>query len=75
MRSGIVGETNNMVTMHVILDTQWSYDNSKDEAYLRRVSLPLEVRFSLPASEAGFLIAVQAVLTVMPARVVLKTSS
>ena len=36
MRSGIMGEKDNMVTMHDVLDAQWSYDNHKDEAYLRR---------------------------------------
>ena len=44
VRSGIMGEADNMVTMHDVLDAQWSYDNYKDEAYLRRVILPLEVR-------------------------------
>ena len=29
MRSGIVGEKDNLVTMHDILDAQWVYDNSK----------------------------------------------
>ena len=33
----------NMVTMHDVLDAQWVHDNSKDEAYLRRVIMPLEV--------------------------------
>ena len=36
VRSGIMGERDNMVTMHDVLDAQWSYDNHKDEAYLRR---------------------------------------
>ena len=35
MRSGIMGEQNNMVTMHDLLDAQWLHDNHKDEAYLR----------------------------------------
>ena len=35
MRSGIMGEANNMVTMHDLLDAQWLHDNHKDEAYLR----------------------------------------
>ena len=35
MRSGIVGERDNLVTMHDILDAQYVYDNTKDEAYLR----------------------------------------
>ena len=32
-----------MVTMHDVLDAQWLYDNFKDESYLRRVIMPLEV--------------------------------
>ncbi len=43
MRSGIMGERQNMVTMHDVLDAQWVYDNYKDETYLRRVIMPLEV--------------------------------
>merc|ERR1739848_819856 len=43
VRSGIMGEKDNMVTMHDILDAQWMYDNFKDEAYLRRAIMPLEV--------------------------------
>lgn len=29
MRSGIVGEKDNLVTMHDILDAQWVYDHTK----------------------------------------------
>jgi len=29
--------------MHDVLDAQWVYDNHKDESYLRRVIMPLEV--------------------------------
>ncbi len=29
VRSGIVGEKDNLVTMHDILDAQWVYDNTK----------------------------------------------
>jgi len=43
VRSGIMGERNNMVTMHDVLDAQWVYDNYKDESYLRRIIMPLEV--------------------------------
>ncbi|PKA48878.1 H/ACA ribonucleoprotein complex subunit 4 [Apostasia shenzhenica] len=43
VRSGILGEKDNMVTMHDVLDAQWIYDNSKEESYLRRVVMPLEV--------------------------------
>ena len=42
VRSGILGEKDNMVTMHDILDAQWVHDNHKDEEYLRRVIMPLE---------------------------------
>lgn len=42
VRSGIMGERDNMVTMHDILDAQWTFDNYKDESYLRRAIMPLE---------------------------------
>lgn len=42
VRSGVLGEKDNMVTMHDVLDAQWQYDNKKDETYLRRVIYPLE---------------------------------
>ncbi|XP_044467706.1 H/ACA ribonucleoprotein complex subunit 4-like [Mangifera indica] len=43
VRSGILGENDNMVTMHDLMDSQWVYDNYRDESYLRRVIMPLEV--------------------------------
>ncbi|KAF7803762.1 H/ACA ribonucleoprotein complex subunit 4 [Senna tora] len=43
VRSGILGEKDNMVSMHDVLDAQWVYDNYRDETYLRRVIMPLEV--------------------------------
>lgn len=43
VRSGALGEDNNMVTMHDVLDAQHVYDTTKDEKYLRRVVMPLEV--------------------------------
>jgi len=43
VRSGALGETDNLVTMHDVLDAQHVYDTTKDEAYLRRVIMPLEV--------------------------------
>lgn len=43
VRSGIMGEKDNMVTMHDVMDAQWMYDNYRDETYLRRVIMPLEV--------------------------------
>lgn len=42
IRSGILTEEDNMVTMHDILDAKWLYDNRRDESYLRRVIMPLE---------------------------------
>ena len=42
VRSGALGESENMVTMHDVLDAQWMYDNLGDESYLRRVVMPLE---------------------------------
>ncbi|KAJ1697715.1 hypothetical protein LUZ63_006227 [Rhynchospora breviuscula] len=42
VRSGILGERDNMVTMHDIKDAQWVKDNLGDENYLRRVVMPLE---------------------------------
>jgi|UniRef100_A0A2N9IQE6 H/ACA ribonucleoprotein complex subunit 4 len=43
VRSGILGEKDNMVTMHDVLDAQWVYENYRDETYLRRAIMPLEV--------------------------------
>lgn len=43
VRSGILGENENLVTMHDILDAQYLYDSAKDESYLRRAVMPLEV--------------------------------
>lgn len=42
VRSGIMGEEDNMVTMHDVMDAQWLLDNHRDDAYLRRVVMPLE---------------------------------
>jgi len=42
-RSGALSETDNLVTMHDVLDAQHVYDTTKDETYLRRVVMPLEV--------------------------------
>ena len=38
-----MGEKDNMVTMHDLLDAMWLLDNHKDESYLRRTVMPLEV--------------------------------
>lgn len=42
VQSGSMGETDNMVTMHDVLDAQWLYDNHNDESYLRTIIQPLE---------------------------------
>lgn len=42
VRSGAMSEDASMVTMHDVLDAQWTYENSKDETYLRTVVQPLE---------------------------------
>jgi H/ACA ribonucleoprotein complex subunit 4 len=42
-RTGIMTENDYLVTMHDVLDAKWRYDNFKDETYMRRVILPLEV--------------------------------
>ncbi len=34
MRSGVVSERDNLVTMHELLDAQWVYDNQQDGAVL-----------------------------------------
>ncbi|KAK9239679.1 pseudouridine synthase [Lipomyces kononenkoae] len=42
VRSGAMGEEDNLVTLHDVMDAQWVYDNTRDESYLRRVIRPLE---------------------------------
>ncbi|KAB8416341.1 hypothetical protein FH972_024861 [Carpinus fangiana] len=42
VRSGAMTEDESMVTLHDVLDAQWMYDTSLDEAYLRKVVQPLE---------------------------------
>ncbi|XVF09764.1 hypothetical protein REPUB_Repub07fG0123900 [Reevesia pubescens] len=43
VRSGILREKDNMVTMHDVMDAHCVYDNYRDETYLGRVIMPLEV--------------------------------
>lgn len=43
VRSGALKEDPTMVTMHDVLDAQWTYEQNKDEKYLRRVVMPLEL--------------------------------
>lgn len=42
-RSGVMNENDNLVTMHDVMDAQHVYDTTKDEKYLRRIVMPLEV--------------------------------
>jgi H/ACA ribonucleoprotein complex subunit 4 len=42
IRSGCLSESTNLVTMHDLLDAQYCYETSRDDAYLRRVIMPLE---------------------------------
>jgi len=42
VRSGALSECDNLMTMHDVMDAQWSLDTYKDESYLRRVCMPLE---------------------------------
>eukprot|EP00592_Proboscia_alata_P003926 CAMPEP_0194375980 /NCGR_PEP_ID=MMETSP0174-20130528/24520_1 /TAXON_ID=216777 /ORGANISM="Proboscia alata, Strain PI-D3" /LENGTH=491 /DNA_ID=CAMNT_0039156507 /DNA_START=139 /DNA_END=1614 /DNA_ORIENTATION=- len=44
VRSGVMAEDDgNMVTMHDVMDAQHVYDTTKNETYLRRVIMPLEI--------------------------------
>jgi H/ACA ribonucleoprotein complex subunit 4 len=43
VRSGILKEDETMVSMHDVLDAQWQYEQNKDEKFLRRVVMPLEL--------------------------------
>ncbi|CAG8517882.1 18229_t:CDS:10, partial [Acaulospora morrowiae] len=42
VRSGALSESDDMVTMHDVLDAKWMHQTTKDESYLRRVIRPLE---------------------------------
>ena len=42
VRSGCLSESDCCVSMHDVLDAQYCYETSRDEAYLRRAVLPLE---------------------------------
>merc|ERR1711933_3914 len=43
VRSGVLDENKHMSTMHDVLDAQWMYQNLRDEKYLRRTVMPLEL--------------------------------
>merc|ERR1719203_455892 len=43
VRSGVLDENRFMSTMHDVLDAQYMYQNLRDEKYLRRTVMPLEL--------------------------------
>merc|ERR1711957_587419 len=43
VRSGVLDENRYMCTMHDVLDAQYMYENLRDEKYLRRTVMPLEL--------------------------------
>ncbi|KAF8819930.1 rRna pseudouridine synthase, partial [Cardiosporidium cionae] len=43
VRSGCLSEEDFLCTMHDVMDAQHLYDTTRDETYLRRVVLPLEI--------------------------------
>mmetsp|Transcript_122901 Transcript_122901/g.347413 ORF Transcript_122901/g.347413 Transcript_122901/m.347413 type:complete len:445 (+) Transcript_122901:95-1429(+) len=43
VRSGVLDENKYMSTMHDVLDAQYLYDTLRDEKYLRRTVMPLEL--------------------------------
>jgi H/ACA ribonucleoprotein complex subunit 4 len=43
VRSGILDENQYLFTMHDVLDAQYRYEHTKNEDYLRRTILPMEV--------------------------------
>merc|ERR1712187_744058 len=43
VRSGVLDENKHMSTMHDVLDAQYMYDTLRDEKYLRRTVMPLEL--------------------------------
>ncbi|KAF4696796.1 H/ACA ribonucleoprotein complex subunit dkc1 [Perkinsus olseni] len=42
VRSGNLGEQDQLITMHDLLDAQYVYESSRSEEYLRRAIMPLE---------------------------------
>lgn len=43
IQSGILTENKYLISMHDILDAQYAYETIKDEMYLRRIIMPMEV--------------------------------
>lgn len=43
VRSGIMDENSYLCSMHDVKDAMWRYEHFKDESYLRKIILPLEV--------------------------------
>jgi len=43
IKSGHLGERDNMVSMHDVRDAVWLYRTQGDDSYLRRIIMPLEI--------------------------------
>lgn len=43
VRSGVLDENKYLSTMHDVLDAQYMYETLRDEKYLRRIVMPLEL--------------------------------
>jgi H/ACA ribonucleoprotein complex subunit 4 len=43
IRSGLLGDNDNLVTMHDVLDAMWFFSSNANDVFLRRVIMPLEV--------------------------------
>ena len=53
VRSGIVGEKDNLVTMHDILDAQWLYDNTKVSISSSHKALSAGMQWQHASAEEG----------------------
>merc|ERR1711957_1066454 len=52
VRSGVLDENKYMSTMHDVLDAQYMYETLRDEKYLRRTVMPLELVMMTTKGEA-----------------------
>jgi hypothetical protein len=46
VRSGAMGENDDVVTMHDVLDAQWTYDNTRDGTLTMFLKVSLHLLFS-----------------------------
>ena len=54
VRSGVLDENKFMSTMHDVLDAQYMYESLRDEKYLRRTVMPLELILTSFTAAIGF---------------------